>query len=74
MKHQLSYTLPVQDLNSELAAAVGLGDVALNYRYQAVGDSDAEVAFAPRLSLLVPTGKWKEGWDPAAWGCSSTCR
>ena len=61
VKHQLSYTLPVQDVNSELAAAVGLGDVALNYRYQAVGDSDTKVAFAPRLSLLVPTGKWKEG-------------
>ena len=61
VKHQLSYTLPVQDVSSELAAAVGLGDVALNYRYQAVGASDAKVAFAPRLSLLVPTGKWKEG-------------
>jgi hypothetical protein len=61
VKHQLSYTLPVQDVNSELAAAVGLGDVALNYRYQALGDSDSKVAFAPRLSLLVPTGKWREG-------------
>jgi hypothetical protein len=61
VKHQLSYTLPVQDVNSELAAAVGLGDVALNYRYQAVGDSGTKVAFAPRLSLLVPTGKWSDG-------------
>jgi hypothetical protein len=61
VKHQLSYTLPVRDVNSELAAAVGLGDVALNYRYQAVGDSSSKVAFAPRLSLLVPTGKWSDG-------------
>jgi hypothetical protein len=61
VKHQLSYTLPVQDVSSELAAAVGLGDVALNYRYQAVGDSGSKVAFAPRLSLLVPTGKWSKG-------------
>lgn len=57
VKHQVSYSLPLQELHSPLAAAVGIGDVALNYRYQAVGDGRAAVAFAPRLSLLLPTGQ-----------------
>ena len=57
LKHQISYSLPVQDVHSPLAAAVGIGDVALNYRYQAVGAE--RIAFAPRLSLLVPTGESK---------------
>jgi hypothetical protein len=60
LKHQLSYSLPVQNLHSPLAAAVGIGDVALNYRYQAIGTGEARVAVAPRLTLLVPTGQWKD--------------
>jgi chemotaxis signal transduction protein len=59
-KHQVSYTLPVQNLHSELASAVGVGDLALNYRYQLVGGA-GPVAFAPRLSLLVPTGRSRDG-------------
>jgi Putative MetA-pathway of phenol degradation len=55
-KHQLSYTLPVQ----RMAGHHGIGDVALNYRYQLVGDGDARVAIAPRLSLLLPTGNEKK--------------
>jgi hypothetical protein len=38
----------------------GLGDIALNYRYQLVGDSDARVAMAPRFSVLLPTGDHKK--------------
>jgi hypothetical protein len=38
-----------------------LGDTALNYRYQLVGNGDARVAFAPRLSLLLPTGDSRLG-------------
>jgi hypothetical protein len=37
-------------------AKAGLCDLALNYRWQAVGSGDAPVAFAPRLTFLVPTG------------------
>jgi hypothetical protein len=33
-----------------------VGDVGLNYRYQLIGDGDAAVAVAPRVSLLLPTG------------------
>ena len=37
-KHQLSFTLPVQHAPSPHGrAATGLGDFALNYRYQAAG-------------------------------------
>jgi hypothetical protein len=55
-QHQLSYTLPVQ----RMAGQHGIGDVALNYRYQLVGDGDARVAVAPRFSLLLPTGNAKK--------------
>jgi hypothetical protein len=53
IRHQLSYTIPVQ---SSEATGTGLGDVALNYRYQLVGDPEARTLVAPRFSLLLPTG------------------
>jgi hypothetical protein len=55
VKHQLSYTLSALR-DATQAGAAGFGDVALNYRYQMVGDGDARVAFAPRATLLIPTG------------------
>lgn len=55
IRHQLSYDIPVVRTGS----ATGIGDVGLNYRYQLVGDGDARVAVAPRLSLILPTGDWK---------------
>jgi len=42
-------------------ASAGVGDLALNYRLQAVGSGDTRVAFAPRLTMLVPTGDEKRG-------------
>ena len=59
-RHQVSYTLPVQQLHGELASAAGIGDLALNYRYQLVG-GPGPVAFAPRFSVLVPTGRSRQG-------------
>jgi hypothetical protein len=53
IRHQLSYTIPVQ---SSEATGTGLGDVALNYRYQLVGNPEARSVVAPRFSLLLPTG------------------
>jgi len=50
--HQFSYTIPVQ--RTERPSRTGLGDAALNYRYQLRGA--ARVAIAPRLSMLLPTG------------------
>jgi chemotaxis signal transduction protein len=59
-KHQLSYTLPIQELHLPAAASTGIGDLALNYRYQALGNGGTAVAFSPRLSVLVPTGRAQE--------------
>lgn len=56
-RHQLSYTILVVDPGDSSGA--GIGDVALNYRYQLVGSGSSKVAFAPRLSLLVPTGDFR---------------
>ena len=53
-KHQLSITIPVLR-NGES----GLGDVALNYRFQAIFKN--RLAFSPRLSLLLPSGNYKKG-------------
>jgi hypothetical protein len=53
-RHQLSYTLPGQHSGSFSGA--GVGDVLLNYRYQLVGGGESKVAFAPRASLILPTG------------------
>jgi hypothetical protein len=52
-KHQLSTTIPVLN-NGE----TGFGDIALNYRYQAIYLN--RFAFSPRLSLLFPTGNWEK--------------
>jgi hypothetical protein len=59
--HQLSYTIPFQRVAGEAGSRSGLGDIALNYRYQLAGDSEARFACAPRLSLLLPTGDEKKG-------------
>lgn len=63
-KHQLSYTLAWD----RAAGDGGPGDLAINYRYQLIGDGDAPVAFSPRLSLLLPTGDAEEGRGVGAAG------
>jgi hypothetical protein len=55
--HQLSYTIPLQ--RTERPSSTGLGDAAVNYRYQLRADD--RVALAPRLSLLLPTGSSARG-------------
>lgn len=57
-KHQLSYTVPVL---RNFGSGVGVGDVALNYRYQAVGADEEPLWFAPRLSVYLPTGNLDKG-------------
>ena len=64
IRHQLSYTLPIQ--HDDLGT--GLGDVGLNYRHQLLGNPDAPVVFAPRLSLLLPTGDHDQGRGAGALG------
>lgn len=53
-RHQLSYLIPI-----EHSSGTGLGDVAVNYRYQLVGG--APLAISPRLTVMLPTGDEDEG-------------
>jgi hypothetical protein len=57
MRHQLSYTLPVQSLDGSR----GLGDVLLNYRLQVLEEGPGRPAFAPRLSVILPSGSTSVG-------------
>ena len=60
-KHQFSYTI-VGSHNSDFAgSAAGLGDTALNYRYQLIGSGDTRLAVSPRFSVLLPTGDSRTG-------------
>lgn len=67
-RHQLSYTLLGLHAGDFPGSGSGIGDIALNYRYQLVGGGDARVAFAPRLSLLVPSGDSQRGRGAGATG------
>lgn len=58
MRHQLSYTVPVQH---DEVAGTGFGDIGLNYRYQLVGLGGGSVYLASRLSVLLPTGSEFKG-------------
>ena len=64
-RHQVSFTLPVAHAEE---VGAGVGDVALNYRYQAVGRGEEPLYVAPRVSLLLPTGSEEEGRGSGAVG------
>ena len=53
-QHQLSYTLP---LAGGSARDTSVGDVMINYRYQATMEDPGIPAFSPRLSLILPTDR-----------------
>src|SRR4026207_2041614 len=57
--HQFSYTIPYTFTNS----ANGLADIRLNYRLQALMESERVPAFAPRLTLVLPTGNKQKGFS-----------
>jgi hypothetical protein len=57
--HQLSVTIPVQGVTPDTGQARGLGDVALNYRYQLLGNGETRLAASPRVTLLLPSGDHK---------------
>ena len=60
LRHQLSFTLPYQQMNASPDGRRATGDLMLNYRYQLLGDGDAKIAVAPRFSLILPTGDEKQ--------------
>jgi hypothetical protein len=62
--HQFSYTIPyifTEDDN-------GLTDMRLNYRLQALMEDQWTPAFAPRLSLVLPTGDQDKGFGTGVVG------
>lgn len=60
-KHQIGFTLPYLFVESGGASVDGLGDMLLNYRWQAHFDEESLTAFAPRLSLALPSGNENRG-------------
>ncbi len=63
--HQLSYTIPISYPDTPIKE-LGIGDVALNYRYQLFYNET--MALSPRFSLLFPTGDYREGFGTGALG------
>jgi DtxR family transcriptional regulator, Mn-dependent transcriptional regulator len=53
LRHQLSYTVPFNALRD----GDGMGDSLLNYRMQVLEEGPGRPAFAPRVSLIVPTAR-----------------
>jgi hypothetical protein len=63
--HQLSYTAPYSFMETggqseeeigDVLLNDGIGDVLLNYRFQAFTETSRRPAVAPRFSLVLPTG------------------
>lgn len=69
--HQVSYTLPFEFLRGDGRKANGIGDVLLNYRYQALEESNIIPAFSPRLSLILPTGSERRGTGEGSFGLAA---
>jgi hypothetical protein len=59
--HQLSYSIPSFHSREDGGRVQGIGDILLNYRYQALEEGDLKPAFAPRFSLILPTGNRRKG-------------
>ena len=64
MKHQLSYTATLLNVDEES----GPGDVLLNYRYQLFEEGPGRPAMSPRVSLIVPVGDEERGLGRGGWG------
>jgi hypothetical protein len=62
--HQFSYTVPfswIRNGNDGLLPAQGFGDVTASYRYQAWTETATRPAFAPTLTLILPSGSQRKG-------------
>jgi DtxR family Mn-dependent transcriptional regulator len=56
-RHQLSYPVPF----AGTTGVRGLGDVMINYRYQALTETASRPAFSPRISIILPSGDEHRG-------------
>ncbi len=63
-RHQLSYTVPF----TLMTGTHGVGDVLINYRFQALDEHGRMPAFSPRLSLVIPSGNQERGLGSGAYG------
>ena len=67
--HQFSFGVPHSWIrNDEGERVKGFGDLMLSYRYQAWYENDIRPAFAPRLSLILPTGDRAKGTGDQSFG------
>ncbi len=66
--HQFSYTVPYGFAWEHSQSGNGLRDVLLNYRYQAYFAEKTLTGFAPRFSLVVPTGDDDKGFGNGVLG------
>jgi hypothetical protein len=66
--HQFSYTVPYNFVRSGGQSHDGIGDVLLNYRFQAYYDEETLRGFAPRFSLVLPTGNVREDFGDDSLG------
>jgi Putative MetA-pathway of phenol degradation len=67
--HQFSFGVPHSWIrNDEGQTVKGFGDLMLNYRYQFWHESATMPAFAPRLSLILPTGSRTKGTGDESFG------
>jgi hypothetical protein len=66
--HQASLTFALAGTPGDSGMATGIGDLALNYRWQALGDGDSAVALSLRVTLLLPTGDAARGFGAGGAG------
>jgi hypothetical protein len=59
--HQFSYTIPYTFVRNG-GWENGLSDIRLNYRFQALMETERMPAFAPRFSFVLPTGDAGKGF------------
>jgi len=59
--HQFSYSVPSSHFIDGVDRIYGSGDILINCRYQALEEDDVKPAFAPRFSLILPTGNRDRG-------------
>jgi hypothetical protein len=67
--HQFSYTIPYSSIRHESGQRFhGVGDILLNYRPQVWYESATSPAFAPRFSLILPSGSKSKGLGDNSYG------
>ena len=59
--HQVGFTVPAYHRREQGQRQNGIGDIVLNYRYQLLQENELVPAFAPRFSLILPTGSRNKG-------------